>query len=628
MDTTLSDALPFSGSHSATHPRVRLPGEDDPSDAGMPSTPATPERLAPKPAGHSRWGLLMSSVGLAFLIGSIGVVGYMQRARFERIPAVREALAKLPVGWTHRGGGTETAGNGATTGKAVTIMGAAQPRARAQEATGDGTARLSNDDAAPVAKLAAPQAAPSHAGASVAVASSPAVTLTPNQKALNAQQTQLAQFEAFKTGTPAPAPSAVPTPEASTPAAISPPPKVAAPDAHASERGVSARSVGEAEAGKPAPGPAPATSAPPKPAPAPADPVAQTVALKAAPMTGQEQLDVIHLVTELGVLVRDQRTEIANLRGQVAEVSGKVNTQLMDFDRRLSIAEAKGAIEAAMGAGEMASTRVATAPPPPAPAPAVKKAAAPPPLVRNVSDYRIQAASPGLAMLSTTLDGGSSVQVAVGDEVPGIGHMQAIFQKRHDLGGEDRSWRDPIGRAACKGSSISLMTSAQAISVIIPGFATSWDWVSCSGRAGGCGNFPSGRHGRSVGTAMDAVRHAVHRRRAPHVRSDAEPGRGTFGSTQQASVVAGMTSYTPPTVDAMGWSAPRRSRPFSTSSMSFEYFFVSYGALIVLMGIFATASGLRGQTPSRPEPADVHDRVRLWRDEHRHDRTAIMSYFA
>lgn len=145
-------------------------------------------------------------------------------------------------------------------------------------------------------------------------------------------------------------------------------------------------------------------------------------------MTGEEQLSVIHLVTQLGVLVRDQRTEIANLRGQIAEVSGKVNTQLMDFDRRLSIAEAKGAIDAAMGAGETASTRAAAAPPPPAPAPAVKKVAAPAPLVRNVSDYRIQAASPGLAMLSTTLDGGSSVQVAVGDEVPGIGHVQAILQ--------------------------------------------------------------------------------------------------------------------------------------------------------------------------------------------------------
>ena len=428
MDTALTDAPSFSASPSATPPRVRLPGEDDLGDVGTPRAPAASERPAPKPAGRSRKGLLMSSVGLAFLIGSIGVVGYIQRARFERIPAVREALANLPIGGTH-GGGTETAGNGATTGKAMTIMGADQPWARVREATGDRTARLSNDHAAPVAKLAVPQAVAAHAEASVAVARSPAATVTPNQKALDAQQTQLAQFEAFKAGTPAPAASATPTPGTSTQPAVTPPPaKVVPLDAPASERGVNGVDAGGASAGAgmTAPAPGQAVSSPSKPALTSADPVAQAVALKAAPMTGQEQLNVIHLVTELGVLVRDQRTEIANLRGQVAEVSGKVNTQLMDFDRRLSIAEAKGAIDAAMGAGETASARVAAAPPPPVPA--VKKVAAPPPLVRNVSDYRIQAASPGLAMLSTTLDGGSSVQVAVGDEVPGIGHVQAIFQ--------------------------------------------------------------------------------------------------------------------------------------------------------------------------------------------------------
>ena len=398
METTLTDAPSFSGSPSAMPPRVRLPGEDESADAGTPRAPAGSERLAPEPPVRSRKGLLMSSVGLAILIGSIGVVGYMQRARFERIPVVREVLANLPVGWTHAPG-----------------------------ATSAGPTRLGNDHAAPVAKLAPPQAAPSHAGASVAVASSPAATLTQNHEAPDQRQTQLAQFEAFKTGRPASAASGAPTPAASTPAAvILPPAKVAVPDAPAPERGVSAAGAGNAPAGAGKTAPEQGVSSSSKPASAPADPVVQAVALQAAPMTGQEQLNVVHLVTELGVLVRDQRTEIANLRGQVSEESGEVNTRLMDFDRRLSIAEAKGAIAAAMGAGETAGTRVVAAPPPPAPA--VKKVAAPPPLVRNASDYRIQAASPGLAMLSTTLDGGSSVQVAVGDEMPGIGHVQAIFQ--------------------------------------------------------------------------------------------------------------------------------------------------------------------------------------------------------
>ena len=49
-----------------------------------------------------------------------------------------------------------------------------------------------------------------------------------------------------------------------------------------------------------------------------------------------------------------------------------------------------------------------------------------------MKDYRIQAASPGLAMLSSIglSDGDtSSIQVAVGDEVPGVGRIKAIFQK-------------------------------------------------------------------------------------------------------------------------------------------------------------------------------------------------------
>src|ERR1700721_940725 len=104
MDTTLTDAPSFSGSPSAMPPRGRLPGEGDPADAETLGAPTAAERLAPKAVRWSRKGLLMSTVGVAFLIGSIGVVGYMQRARLERIPAVREALAKLPVAWTHAAG--------------------------------------------------------------------------------------------------------------------------------------------------------------------------------------------------------------------------------------------------------------------------------------------------------------------------------------------------------------------------------------------------------------------------------------------------------------------------------------------------------------------------------------------
>jgi len=409
METTLTDAPSFSESPSAMPPRVRLPGEDESVGAGTPRAPEASERLASKPAGGSRKGLLMSSVGLAFLVGSIGVVGYLQRARFEQIPVVREVLAKLPAGWTHQAG-PEIPGKVAVAVRSVPLQMHA----------------LAGHHVAPQVKPGASESAAPNTGA----VAGPVVATPVHSKATpDPRQTQLAQFEAFKPGTLAAAASAAPTPAASTQVAVAPPAaKVAAPEAPAPERGAAGVGSAPAGAGKTAPAPGQAEASASKPVSAPPDPVAQAVALKAAPMTGQEQLSVVHLVTELGVLVRDQRTEIANLRDQVTEASGKVNTQLMDFDRRLSIAEAKGAIDAAMGAGETTGTRVAAAPPPPPPAPAVKKAAPPPPLVRNVSDYRIQAASPGLAMLSTTLDGGSSVQVAVGAAVPGIGHVQAIFQ--------------------------------------------------------------------------------------------------------------------------------------------------------------------------------------------------------
>jgi hypothetical protein len=283
----------------------------------------------------------------------------------------------------------------------------------------------------PQTKAASLQRAAPPVGPSVAGAVSPSTISTPNQKVLDPQQTQLAQFEAFKTGSYAPAPSAAAMPNVSTHTETVPV-SVVVHNGSASEHGVAATSTGNASGGahNPAPAPTQAAASPSKPASGAVDPVPQAIALKAAPMTDQEEVNVVHLVTLLGVLARDQRTEIASLRREISGLSGKVNTQLTDFDRRLSIAEAKGAIDAAMGAGHITTEQTAGAALPSTPAPSARKvvAAAPAALVRHVSDYRIQAASPGLAMLSTTLDGGSHIQVAVGDEVPGIGHVQAVAQ--------------------------------------------------------------------------------------------------------------------------------------------------------------------------------------------------------
>jgi hypothetical protein len=52
--------------------------------------------------------------------------------------------------------------------------------------------------------------------------------------------------------------------------------------------------------------------------------------------------------------------------------------------------------------------------------------------VRSVRDYRVQAASPGLAILADTnaAPGQSAgLQVAVGDQVPGVGRITSIAQR-------------------------------------------------------------------------------------------------------------------------------------------------------------------------------------------------------
>jgi hypothetical protein len=285
---------------------------------------------------------------------------------------------------------------------------------------------------------------PPPASAPTATKPAPVAEPLPNS-ATDAVKADLAKFDAFHNDTPVASASAA-APFTSPPiVAAAPHPwpaasavkGVAAPEAAAPQEAAGPNSA--IPGAKPAP-----TNPAPLPAPAhamassitastPPNPVTQAVGLAAGPLTSPQQLDVLHLVTELGVLIRDQKTEIASLQTEVTDLSANTKSQLTDFDRRLSTAEAKGAIAAAMGAGVTTGTTVASvATTPPVPAPSGRKATpasyvpAPAPLKHAVSDYRIQAASPGLAMLSVA--GGASIQVGVGDDVPGIGQVKAIVQ--------------------------------------------------------------------------------------------------------------------------------------------------------------------------------------------------------
>jgi hypothetical protein len=75
----------------------------------------------------------------------------------------------------------------------------------------------------------------------------------------------------------------------------------------------------------------------------------------------------------------------------------------------------------------------------------------------------------------------------------------------------------------------------------------------------------------------------------------------TIGSAQTASMSDGLTSYTPPTVNPASLVGNSPEQTILNVINVFEYFFVCYGALIVLGGILAlkyVSEGRRRHGPS------------------------------
>jgi hypothetical protein len=189
--------------------------------------------------------------------------------------------------------------------------------------------------------------------------------------------------------------------------------------------------------------PAPA-SASPAARQAPArqpDALAVATSLRASPMTPPEQVQVLNLVTEMAAMVKDLRKQQTQLRADLGKSSADVTARLTDYERRLALAEARSAVTAADDATETAPGKsvepvsepaaatlkpipvLATRPVAVVPAPA-------PPGVPKV--YRVQAASPGLALLAQVDRGGgdgAQLQVVVGDTVPDYGRVKSIAQK-------------------------------------------------------------------------------------------------------------------------------------------------------------------------------------------------------
>lgn len=179
---------------------------------------------------------------------------------------------------------------------------------------------------------------------------------------------------------------------------------------------------------------------PPTPAtPAPADPVAVAASLRPAPMSTPQQVDVLGLVTQMAVIMRNREERDRQMQADLAAMRDRLEASTADFGRRLALAEARGAMNAAMGAAAAPPPVPAnTSPPPAPPGPTATPVAARTQAPAQASNdgvrrrYRVQAASPGLAMLSEvdrTGDSGAQLQVAVGDEVPGYGKITAIAQQ-------------------------------------------------------------------------------------------------------------------------------------------------------------------------------------------------------
>ncbi|PPQ34133.1 hypothetical protein [Rhodopila globiformis] len=169
-----------------------------------------------------------------------------------------------------------------------------------------------------------------------------------------------------------------------------------------------------------------------------ADAATLAATLQAAPMSTPEQVQVLELVTRLGALVDDQRKEVDQLRADLARSRVDETARIDDFQRRLAFAEAQRSVAKASG---VAADPAPATPIIPVSEPAtsvvrptlvVARAALPADPSQPVQRYRVQAASPGLAMLAAidrAGDESAQLQVALGDTVPGYGRVKAVVQQ-------------------------------------------------------------------------------------------------------------------------------------------------------------------------------------------------------
>lgn len=376
-------AMPTTSPEMASGTELTMPGEDD----GELDTSATPE-AAPAATGQrfSRNALLGTAAALALGMLAAGGGYYAWTARVP-LSAASDSMA--------------------SNGTAIPA-----PVRPSQLLAANQADQVSPDATLPARPVPAPPR----------IEPRPPVRRAP----LPSVQGDAAEILSLRAGgqqaaTPAPPPPAVP----GTPSAASLPPSPSAESAATPPAPIRPAVPAEAAPAS-TPAPAPSSAAPTSP-----DAVDIAAMVRPAPMTPQAQVDVLALVTQMGAIVRDMRDENVALRSQVAMLTETVQGRTTDFEQRLNLAEARNSVAAAMGAGHrpVVTPILST---PGAGGGVTRATAAVPGVARTVRDYRVQAASPGLAVLADVNappGQAAGLQVKTGETVPGIGRVVSIAQR-------------------------------------------------------------------------------------------------------------------------------------------------------------------------------------------------------
>ena len=155
--------------------------------------------------------------------------------------------------------------------------------------------------------------------------------------------------------------------------------------------------------------PAPLTTPAPAPLPAskPREPVQMAVDLRAEPLSPKQQVDVVGLVRELGAQLKESRLTVAQMQATVAALKEQLDSRMTEFDGRLGLAEAGTVLAQSARAALPQPVLSAAATPlrslvttqrqgPAAVAPPASATS----VGRSLKDFRVQGASPGLAVLN------------------------------------------------------------------------------------------------------------------------------------------------------------------------------------------------------------------------------------